>query len=76
MHGLLAWGIPLNDPRSILMRCFQITLVPIPHTEFYFLGGKLNNNWTFLNCHHVTARHQVADGGTASNMVGSCEYIE
>jgi len=22
------------------------------------------------------ARHQVVDGGTASNMEGSCEYIE
>jgi len=22
------------------------------------------------------ARHQVADGGTASNMEGICEYIE
>ena len=24
-------------------------------------------------CHHGMARPQVADGGTASNMVGSCE---
>jgi len=27
-------------------------------------------------CHQVMARLQVADGGTASNMEGSCEYIE
>ena len=27
-------------------------------------------------CHHVMARHQVADGGTASVMEGSCEEIE
>ena len=27
-------------------------------------------------CHHNMARPQVADGGTASNMEGSCEYIE
>ena len=27
-------------------------------------------------CHHGMARPQVADGGTASNMEGSCEYIE
>ena len=27
-------------------------------------------------CHHVMARPQVADGETASNMEGSCEYIE
>jgi hypothetical protein len=26
--------------------------------------------------HHGMARPQVADGGTASNMEGSCEYIE
>ena len=27
-------------------------------------------------CHHGTARPQVADGGMASDMEGSCEYIE
>ena len=27
-------------------------------------------------CHHGVGRSQVADGGTASNMEGSCEYIE
>jgi hypothetical protein len=27
-------------------------------------------------CHHGMARPQVADGGTASSMEGSCEYIE
>jgi hypothetical protein len=27
-------------------------------------------------CHHGMARPQVVDGGTASNMDGSCEYIE
>jgi hypothetical protein len=27
-------------------------------------------------CHQCTALPQVADGGTASNMEGTCEYIE
>ena len=27
-------------------------------------------------CHHGMAHPQVADGGTASDMEGSCEYIE
>ena len=27
-------------------------------------------------CHHGKARPQVADGGTAYSMEGSCEYIE
>ena len=27
-------------------------------------------------CHHGMAHPQVADGGTASNMEGRCEYIE
>jgi hypothetical protein len=27
-------------------------------------------------CHHGMARPRVADGGTASNMEGSFEYIE
>jgi len=58
------------------MHCFQITLVPILHTVFYFGGGKLiYNKWTFLNCHHGTARPQVTDGGTASNMVSSVPGI-
>ena len=26
-------------------------------------------------CHHGMARPQVADGGTASDTEGSCEYI-
>jgi hypothetical protein len=28
------------------------------------------------SCHHGMAGPQVAGGGTASNMEGSCEYIE
>ena len=27
-------------------------------------------------CHHGMARPQVADGGMASSVEGSCEYIE
>jgi hypothetical protein len=27
-------------------------------------------------CHHGMARPRVADGGTASNIEGSCKYIE
>jgi hypothetical protein len=27
-------------------------------------------------CHHALARPRVVDGGTASSMEGSCEYIE
>jgi hypothetical protein len=30
--------------------------------------------WKVGPCHHGMARPQVADGGTASNMEGSCEY--
>jgi hypothetical protein len=32
--------------------------------------------WSVGPCHHGMARPQDADGGTASNMEGSCEYIE
>jgi hypothetical protein len=35
--------------------------------------------WNTMNvgpCHHGMARPQVADGGTASSMEGSCELIE
>ena len=31
---------------------------------------------SLANIHHGMARSQVADGGTASSMEGSCEYIE
>jgi hypothetical protein len=27
-------------------------------------------------CHHGVPRPQIVNGGTASNMKGSCEYIE
>jgi hypothetical protein len=32
--------------------------------------------WLVGPCQHGMARPQVADGGTASNMEGSSEYIE
>ena len=32
--------------------------------------------WYVGPCHHSMARPQVADGGMASNMEGSCEYIQ
>ena len=33
-------------------------------------------NCSFFPSHHGMARPRVADGGTASNKEGSCEYIE
>ena len=41
--------------------------------------GKNNNGCLCVPvcpCHHCMARPQVADGGTASDMEGSCECIE
>ena len=32
--------------------------------------------WNVGTCTHGMARPQFADGGTASNREGSCEYIE
>jgi len=32
--------------------------------------------YPFLPYHHRMACPQVSDGGTASNMEGSCKYIE
>jgi hypothetical protein len=32
--------------------------------------------WKVAPCHHGMANPQVADGGTASDMEGSCEYIK
>ena len=34
--------------------------------------------WSVVSgsCHHGMAHPQVVDGGTASSMEGSCEYIE
>ena len=40
---------------------------------FRFLFG---NDYVVGPCHHGMARLQVADGGTASDMEGSCKYIE
>ena len=34
------------------------------------------DQWQVGPCRHGMVRPQVADGGTASKMEGSCEYIE
>ena len=34
------------------------------------------SGYSFCVCHHGMVRPQVVDGGMASNMEGSCEYIE
>jgi hypothetical protein len=39
----------------------------------YFQDSQALQSWV---CHYGTARNQVADRGTASNMRGSGEYIE
>ena len=42
--------------------------------ELYSVRSKLP--WYVGPCHHGMARPQVADGGTACHIEGSCEYIE
>jgi hypothetical protein len=42
------------------------------YLECYDSAGSMNVG----SCHHGMARPQVVDGGTASNMEGSCEYTE
>ena len=37
-------------------------------------GKNIDQLFVYVVC--VMVRPQVADGGTASNMEGSCEYIE
>ena len=44
---------------------------PVPYYYYYYYYS------VFVGpCHHGTARPQVADGGTASDMEGSFEQIE
>jgi hypothetical protein len=46
------------------------------HSNVLCVIGNVNIYlWVGL-CHDGMARPQVADGGTASSMEGSCEYIE
>ena len=52
-----------------LLFMVPISLVPALALLYFYVS-------TFRSmgpCHHVMARPQVADGGTASNMEGSCE---
>jgi hypothetical protein len=55
--------------------------------QFLLIADKIIDFWIILffgkwvgggvvHCHRVVARPRVADGGTASNMEGSREYIE
>ena len=39
----------------------------------YLAGGDFKLSSTVCPCHHGMMRPQVADGGTASNIGGSCE---
>jgi len=40
------------------------------------ISTSISISWQVGPCHHGMASPQVADGGTASNMEGNCEYIE
>jgi hypothetical protein len=61
----------LNSVENVLKRSLPVnfTLLKLSH----LLAQKPMMNG---RCHHGVARPQVADGGTASDMEGSCEYIE
>jgi len=54
-----------KEAKSRISSCFGVRYV-----TFTLLYGD------FCACHHGMVLTQVADGGTASNMEGNCEYIE
>jgi len=51
-------------------------LRPRLHTPFYclfYLHFNIFSAMYVVPCHHGMSRSRIADGGTASNMEGSCE---
>ena len=57
---------------------FTAHSIAVFHSRYMFLNLGLDLGYFewYLNvgpCHHGMARPRVADGGTASNMEGSCE---
>jgi hypothetical protein len=49
----------------------------VPHACYMSRPSDRPNNIGWVGpCHHGKARPQVADGGTAFNVEGSCDYIE
>jgi len=57
------------------MRKRQIIICGLSGSK-YFPLYHINGPCKVGPCHHDITRPQVADGETASNMEGSCEYIE
>ena len=60
---------------TVLVLKKQIQRLP-PPLQVLYLTTLLIATVLVGPCHHGTGRPQVADGGTASDMEGSCEYIE
>ena len=57
---------------------FAFTVFPLSKNGVQYYTAEnlttLTNHTVFVGpCHHGMARPQVADGGTASDMEGSCE---
>ena len=46
------------------------------YRKFWISSKHLGEPWQVRPSYHAMARPRVADGGTASNMEGSCEYME
>ena len=51
---------------------FRFLSRPCKFWKYFFIQGR----YVVGPCHHGMAHPQVVDGGTASDMDGSCEYIE
>jgi hypothetical protein len=49
-------------------------IINVQNLDFVFGDHMLTLSMNVGPCHHGMARPQVADGGTASYMEGSCEY--
>jgi hypothetical protein len=48
----------------------------VQNEDYEKVAGNVGYSMNVGPCHHGMARPQVADGGTASDMEGSCEQIE
>ena len=70
----LSLSLSLSVPHYVYGPIVTTINSVILHPATFFIS--IFNVYIVLSCHHGMARPQVAVGGTASDMEGSCEYIE
>jgi hypothetical protein len=69
--SVISYSLKMTSVRVLVLRICNIY-----HSQCKVMENNTKVPCFVGPCHHGMARPQVADGGTASDMEGSSEYIE